>query len=221
VLRISKRPEPVNTVHCLSCIWHEPFSYSRRHRPTPKTPRGATPGVRSDPKHRQLAFRRRRTSATRGRPAAGAVSCSVSGSLASVALVPPPTLPLAAKWGVAVRPSHGRRSRRAQVRCTRSVPCTVDHTVLTLPGGLYKASYAVEVASTFLDGLVLTPAGGRGRGNFCTRWGVHHRWQATGEEVAAVVGAEVVASTGRGYLLQRWSPPLAGAARCRGGRCCW
>jgi hypothetical protein len=55
VLRISKRPEPVNTVHCLSCIRHEPFSYSRRHRPTLKTPRGATPGVRSDPKHRQLA----------------------------------------------------------------------------------------------------------------------------------------------------------------------
>ena len=38
VLRISKRPEPVNTIHCLSCIWHEPFSYSRRPRPTPKTP---------------------------------------------------------------------------------------------------------------------------------------------------------------------------------------
>jgi hypothetical protein len=55
VLRISKRPEPVNTFHCSSCIWHEPFSYSRRHRPTPKTPWGATPGVRSDPKHRQLA----------------------------------------------------------------------------------------------------------------------------------------------------------------------
>jgi hypothetical protein len=55
VLRISKRPEPVNIVHCSSCIGHEPFSYSRRHRPTPKTPLGATPGVRSDPKHRQLA----------------------------------------------------------------------------------------------------------------------------------------------------------------------
>jgi hypothetical protein len=36
VLRISKRPEPVNIVHCLSCIRHEPFCYSRRHRPTPK-----------------------------------------------------------------------------------------------------------------------------------------------------------------------------------------
>jgi hypothetical protein len=56
VLRISKQPEPVNIVHCPSCIWHEPFCYSRRHRPTPKTPRGATPGVRSDPKHRQCVF---------------------------------------------------------------------------------------------------------------------------------------------------------------------
>jgi hypothetical protein len=36
VLRISKRPEPVNIVHCPSCIWHEPFCYSRRRRPTPK-----------------------------------------------------------------------------------------------------------------------------------------------------------------------------------------
>jgi hypothetical protein len=55
VLRVSNRPEPVNIVHRPLCIWHEPFCYSRRHRPTPKTPRGATPGVRSDPKHRQLA----------------------------------------------------------------------------------------------------------------------------------------------------------------------
>jgi hypothetical protein len=28
VLRVSKRPEPVNIVHCPSCIWHEPFCYS-------------------------------------------------------------------------------------------------------------------------------------------------------------------------------------------------
>jgi hypothetical protein len=32
VLRISKRPEPVNIIHRPSCIWHEPFCYSRRHR---------------------------------------------------------------------------------------------------------------------------------------------------------------------------------------------
>jgi hypothetical protein len=36
VLRISKRPEPVNLVHCLSCDRHEPFCYSRGHRPTPR-----------------------------------------------------------------------------------------------------------------------------------------------------------------------------------------
>jgi hypothetical protein len=55
VLRTSKRPEPYKTVHCLSCI-------STNHRATvsntgllQKAPRGATPGARSDPKHRQLA----------------------------------------------------------------------------------------------------------------------------------------------------------------------
>jgi hypothetical protein len=115
------------------------------------------------------ALRRRQTLATRGRPAAGTVSCSVFGTLAWMALVPPPTLPPAAKRGVAVRPPHERRSRRAQVRRTRSVPCATGHAVPTSPGGLYKTSYAVEVAATFLDGLVLTPAGGRGRGPFCTR----------------------------------------------------
>jgi hypothetical protein len=115
------------------------------------------------------ALRRRRTSATRGRPATGAISCSVSGLLGWMALVPPPTLPPATKWGGAVRPSHGRRSRRAQVRRTRSVPCASGHAVPTPPGGLYKMSYAMEVAATFLDGLVLTPVGGRGRGPFCTR----------------------------------------------------
>jgi hypothetical protein len=55
VLRISKRPEPVNLVHCSSCDRHEPFCYSCRHRPTPKNTLRASPGVRSDPKHRQLA----------------------------------------------------------------------------------------------------------------------------------------------------------------------
>jgi hypothetical protein len=44
VLRISKRPEPVNIVHCPSCNWHEPFCYSRRHRPTPKNTLRGNPG---------------------------------------------------------------------------------------------------------------------------------------------------------------------------------
>jgi hypothetical protein len=50
VLRISKRPEPVNTVHCSSCIRHEPFSYSRRHRPTPKNTLRGNPGCAVGPK---------------------------------------------------------------------------------------------------------------------------------------------------------------------------
>jgi hypothetical protein len=48
---------------------------------------------------RSPALRRRRTSATRGRSAAGVVSCRVSGSLAWMALVPPPALPPAAWSG--------------------------------------------------------------------------------------------------------------------------
>jgi hypothetical protein len=35
--------------------------------------------------------------------------------------------------------------------------------------GSYKTSYAVEVANAFLDGLVLTPVEGRGRGPLRTR----------------------------------------------------
>jgi hypothetical protein len=52
-------------------------------------------------------LRRRRTSATWGRSAASAVSCSVSGSLAWMALAPPPASPATAKRGAAVRPLHG------------------------------------------------------------------------------------------------------------------
>jgi hypothetical protein len=82
----------------------------------------------------------------------------------SLALVPPPThLPIVERGG-AVRPPHGRRSRRAQVCRIRSVPCVADHAAPTPPGGSYKTSYAVEVAAAFLDGLVLAPVGGRGRG---------------------------------------------------------
>jgi hypothetical protein len=50
VLRISKRPEPVNTVHCSSCIRHEPFSYSRRYHPTPKNTLRGNPGCAVGPK---------------------------------------------------------------------------------------------------------------------------------------------------------------------------
>jgi hypothetical protein len=50
VLRISKRPEPVNIVHRPSCIWHEPFCYSRQHRPTPKNTLRGNPGCAVGPK---------------------------------------------------------------------------------------------------------------------------------------------------------------------------
>jgi hypothetical protein len=50
VLRISKRPEPVNIVHCPTCNWHEPFCYSRRHRPTPKNTLRGNPGCAVGPK---------------------------------------------------------------------------------------------------------------------------------------------------------------------------
>jgi hypothetical protein len=81
------------------------------------------------------ALRRRQTSATRGQPAAGAVSCHMSGSLAWMALVPPPTLPPAADRGMAVRPPHGRRSRRAQARHICGVSHATDRTVPTSSGG--------------------------------------------------------------------------------------
>jgi hypothetical protein len=61
--------------------------------------------------------------------------------------------------GVAVRPPHGRRSRRVEVRHIHSFSRAGGRT-----GGPYKTSYAVGAATTFLDGLVLTPAGGRERG---------------------------------------------------------
>jgi hypothetical protein len=50
VLRVSKQPEPVNIVHCPSCIWHEPFCYSRQHRPTPKNTLRGNPGCAVGPK---------------------------------------------------------------------------------------------------------------------------------------------------------------------------
>jgi hypothetical protein len=50
VLRISKRPEPVNLVHCSSCNQHEPFCYSCRHRPTPKNTLRGNPRCAVGPK---------------------------------------------------------------------------------------------------------------------------------------------------------------------------
>jgi hypothetical protein len=49
VLHISKRPKPVNLVHCPSCNRHEPFCYSCRHRPTPKNTSRGNPGCAVGP----------------------------------------------------------------------------------------------------------------------------------------------------------------------------
>jgi hypothetical protein len=95
--------------------------------------------------------------ATQGRPAAGAVSCRVSGSLAWMALAPPPTLPPAADRGMAIHLPHGRWLHHAQVCRICGVSLAAGRTVLTPSGGSYKTSNAVEVAAAFLDGLVLTP----------------------------------------------------------------
>jgi hypothetical protein len=120
----------------------------------------------------------------------GSEPCCGSIFLALMASMPPPTLPPAAKRGVAVRPPHGRRLCRAWVRRIHSVPCAAGHAAPTPPGGSYKTSYAVEVAAAFLDGLVLTPVGGPGR----------EPLRHDSAEVAAVAGEPSV---------QRWSPPLA------------
>jgi hypothetical protein len=53
--------------------------------------------------------------------------------------------------GVAVRPPHGQRSRRARVRHIHGFSRATGRT-----RGAYKTSYAAGVAAAFLDGLVLT-----------------------------------------------------------------
>jgi hypothetical protein len=80
--------------------------------------------------------------------------------------------------------------RSASTIAPPALPATAGHAAPTPPGGSYKTSYAVEVATACLDGLVVTPVGwGRGP----PRHGAH---------------AEVVATAGE-PLVQRWSPPLA------------
>jgi hypothetical protein len=140
----------------------------------------------------------------------GSEPCCGSISLALMVLVPPPMLSPAAKWDAAVRPPHGRRSRHAQVCRIYGVPCATGRTAPTPPRGSYKTSYAVEGAAMFLDGLVLTPIGGQGRGPLRTCRGGRRRWQVVGAEVAAAVSAEVVASASEplGASYQR---DLAGA----------
>jgi hypothetical protein len=98
---------------------------------------------------RPPALWRRRTSATRSRPAAGAVSCRVAGSSAWMALVPPPVLPPAAWLG---------RGCPSTARATVAPCAGPPHPRLLPHRRSYKTSYAAGAAVVFLDGLVLTPA---------------------------------------------------------------
>jgi hypothetical protein len=137
------------------------------------------------------ALRRRRTSATRGQTAAGAVSCRVSSSSAWMALVPPPVLPPAAWSG------HGCPSTaRVMVASCVGRP----HLRLLLRRrphrGSYKTSYAAGAASAFLDGLVLTLA---------VRTGARTSSRALGR--SPFTGTTLVRRLPLSSVL-RWSPPL-------------
>jgi hypothetical protein len=137
------------------------------------------------------ALRRRRTSATRGRPS--------EAMLAAACLAPRPgwlwcrlrrcLLPLGR--GVAVHPPHGRRSRRAQVGHTHDLSRVAGCT-----GGSYKMSYAVGAEAAFLDGLVLTPA---------VRTGARTSSRTLGRPPFA--GTALVRRWPLSSVL-RWSPPL-------------
>jgi hypothetical protein len=93
--------------------------------------------------------------------------------------------------GVAVRPPHGRRSRRAQVGHIHDFSRVAGRT-----GGSYKTSYAAGAASSFLDGLVLTPA---------ARTGARTSLRALGRQPFA--GTTLVCRWPLSSV-QRWSPPL-------------
>jgi hypothetical protein len=93
--------------------------------------------------------------------------------------------------GVAVRPPHGRRSRRARVGHTHGFSHVVGRT-----GWSYKTSYAVRAAATFLDGLVLTPV---------VRTGARTSSHVLGRSPFA--GTTLVHRWPLSSVL-RWSPPL-------------
>jgi hypothetical protein len=84
-------------------------------------------------------------------------------------------------FGAASSAASHHQARRGCPSIARATvaPCAgLPHpwrTAPTPPRGSYKTSHATEVAVVFLDGLVLTAMGGRGRGPFCTRSGGRRR----------------------------------------------
>jgi hypothetical protein len=156
---------------------------------------------------RSPALRRRRASGMRDRPTAGATG-RLQAPPATTCPVPRLRWPrrrlrrclLPFGRGVAVRPPHGRRSRRVQVHHIHVFSRAAGRT-----GGSYKTSYTVGAATAFLDGLVLTSAVRTGAR---TSSRMLRQPPPTCAEVVAVIGAEVVAAAGE-------------AARCRGGCLRW
>jgi hypothetical protein len=149
---------------------------------------------------RSPALRRRRTSATRGRPAADAVSYRVSGSLAWMALVPPLALPPAAWSG------HGYPS----TAWATAAPCAgPPHPRLLSCRRPHRGVIQDVVRHGGGDRIL-----GWSCPHSCRRTGartsshVLRQPPPTGAEVAAVVGAEVVAAAGE-------------ATHCRGGCLRW
>jgi hypothetical protein len=110
---------------------------------------------------RSPALQRRRTLGTRYRPTAGAASRRMPGSSTWVASAPPPTLPPAV-WSGRGCPSTARAMVASCVGPPhpRLLPRRRPHR----GGGHTRRRTRAGVAATFLDGLVLTPAGGRERG---------------------------------------------------------
>jgi hypothetical protein len=117
---------------------------------------------------RSLTLRRGRTSTTRDRSAANAVSCSVPGLLAQLALARPPTLPPAA-WS--------RRGCPSTARATVTPCAPGDHTRHRTPRGRRSCSWIV-LSSLQHDTAARRPApthlGGREWGSAGAGWGDCH-----------------------------------------------
>jgi hypothetical protein len=153
---------------------------------------------------RPPALWRRRTSGTRGRSVAGAVSCRVSGSSAWMALVPPPALPPAAWSG------HGcPLTARATV-----TPCIGSPHPRLLPGRRPHRGVVQDVArhgggSRVLGWSCPHSLSEDGSKDLFARVGAAAICRyGTGAQVATDVGAEVVAAAGE-------------APHCRGGCLRW
>jgi hypothetical protein len=129
------------------------------------------------------------------RSAASVVSCSVPGSLAQLALAWPPHCLLSLGPGVAIRPPHGRPLRRAhrgivqdvvrRAGGVRVLGLSCPHSGTSPPHGGWRRPVCED-----LSGDLLVQAGAAAI-----------RRRGAGAQVAAVVGAEMVAV--RGGCLRR------------------